>query len=53
MAHKDIIETTDPNINAMDNPSHEQTYAGFIAFVKWSILILAVLVVLLFIWIRP
>lgn len=53
MAHKDIIELTDPAVNAMDNASHEQTYAGFTRLVKWSIIAMVVLVLVLYFWIKP
>jgi hypothetical protein len=53
MAHKDIIETTDPAVNAMDNAAHEKTYAGFTSLVKWSIIAMAVLVIVLYFWINP
>ncbi len=38
---------------AMDYREHERTYARFVAGVKWSIVILAITVVVLFFVIRP
>lgn len=53
MAHKDIIETTDPAVNAMDNVAHERTYKGFVSMTKWSIIAMVVLVIVLYFWINP
>lgn len=53
MAHKDIIETTDPAVNAMDYAAHEQTYSGFLTAAKWTVITMAVLMVLLYFWINP
>lgn len=39
--------------SAMDYEQHEQTYEGFVTLVKYSILVLAVFVVLLFFVVRP
>lgn len=39
--------------SAMDYAQHEATYNGFIAFLKWSILALAVTVILLYFLINP
>ena len=39
--------------SAQDFKDHEETYKGFVNMVKWSIIALAVLVVFLFIVIRP
>jgi Bacterial aa3 type cytochrome c oxidase subunit IV len=38
---------------AMDYKAHETTYRGFLTFVKWAIVGLAVLVVALYFIIRP
>jgi hypothetical protein len=31
--------------NAMDYREHEQTYAGFLAFTKWSVILLTLLMI--------
>jgi hypothetical protein len=38
---------------AMDYAEHEATWNGFISLVKWSIVALAILVVFLYVVIRP
>ncbi|MDV3252919.1 aa3-type cytochrome c oxidase subunit IV [Devosia sp. BK] len=39
--------------SAMDYVEHEKTYNGFIVSVKWSIYLLAALLIILFFVIRP
>ena len=39
--------------SAEDYRDHEATYAGFTNMVKWSIILLAVLLVFLYVVIRP
>ena len=52
MAHE---PTTEPEYvsSAEDFREHEETYRAFLSFTKWSIIGLAVLVVFLYIVIRP
>ena len=51
MAKKAVATHTIPP--AMDYAAHEATWAGFTNLVKWAIIGLAILVVLLYIIIRP
>ncbi len=53
MAEKTHIESTDPTVNAMDYAEHEGTYGRVMSMTKWGIISLAILVVLLYILIRP
>ena len=39
--------------SAMDYAEHEKTYNGFLAWVKWSIIATAVLVIILYFVIQP
>lgn len=38
---------------AMDYAAHEATYKGFMTLVKWSIIAIVILVVFLYIVVRP
>jgi len=50
MAHKTEAEEISP---AMDYKAHEATYTGFLRLTKWTIGILAVIVIVLYFIVKP
>ncbi len=52
MAKKPAAAATDEVPPAMDYAMHESTYRGFIAFVKWSVISSALIVVSLYAFIE-
>jgi len=54
MAAKHAQHHSDPVLESgMDYAEHEKTYNGFIAGVKWSVISLAVLLVILYFVVNP
>jgi len=54
MARKTTAATDDhPHESAMDYAEHERTFAGFMTFLKWSVISIAALIVILYFLIQP
>jgi hypothetical protein len=50
MAHNSEVEEVSP---AMDYKAHEATYKGFLSLSKWTIGIIAVVLVILYFVVKP